>query len=129
MSPCNDPNFLAARARWDRRSKPPSDRRDLLPYERAFNLDEAERLAWGLIPQDMDDKWFIILRAGSLDFYRSWTGLHIYRLTITQMEAGLVAGPLLVDGERPPHPHYPDEWHINFVNRLIDRVLAQPHFG
>lgn len=38
----------------------------------------------GLLPRDMDDKWFVYFEDDWLYFHRSWTGACIYALRITK---------------------------------------------
>ena len=53
-----------------------------IPYRATFNDAQYERIARGLIPQAMEDKWFVYLDGSDLCFHRSWTGQAIYRVTL-----------------------------------------------
>ena len=55
-----------------------------LELARSFTSDEYARLERGLIPQEMEDKWFIYLEDDWLNFHRSWTGFCIYRVRLRQ---------------------------------------------
>jgi hypothetical protein len=106
-----------------------------LPYQAVFSSEQFARLKTGLIPQRMEDKWFIYYEEPHLFFHRSWTGKPVYRLTLnstpkeTQVvevlwskdqAAGTNAGPnyqaQLVDfllsnlllGQQKPFPLPPD---------------------
>lgn len=59
-----------------------------VPYSRVFSGLEYERLAQGLIPQDMEDKWFIYLEDLKLLFHRSWTGQAVYQVTLREVADG-----------------------------------------
>ena len=63
-----------------------------IPYQAVFTGEEFARLKTGLIPQQMEDKWFIYYEEPHLFFHRSWTGKPVYRLTIksTPKEAQIV---------------------------------------
>lgn len=54
-----------------------------LKFERSFTQNEFENLAEGLIPETMDDKWFIFLENNWLYCHRSWTGACIYQVGLT----------------------------------------------
>ena len=53
-----------------------------LPYTSAFTTQEFERLQLGLVPREMEDKWFVYFEAPYLYFHRSWTGQAVYRVTL-----------------------------------------------
>jgi len=45
---------------------------------RAFTKQEMKQIRKGLVPQQMEDKWFIYWENDCLYFHRSWTGHCIY---------------------------------------------------
>ena len=49
-------------------------RRSTIPLDRTFSQDELNILRRGLIPAQMEDKWFIYWKDDALYFFRSWTG-------------------------------------------------------
>ena len=59
-------------ADWD--TKPLPRRRTTIPLDRTFSQDELNILRRGLIPAQMEDKWFIYWKDDALYFHRSWTG-------------------------------------------------------
>ncbi|MCH9647622.1 MAG: hypothetical protein K0U98_05240 [Deltaproteobacteria bacterium] len=59
-----------------------------LPYRRDFSAREFVRVREGLIPEAMEDKWFVFFEDPWLFFYRSWTGRLIYRVKVDESEAG-----------------------------------------
>jgi len=67
---------IADRSSW--KNLPLSSQRDKLKLKRAFSKDEYGRLSKGLIPEGMEDKWFIFMENNVLYFHRSWTGFCIY---------------------------------------------------
>ncbi|MGB3511189.1 MAG: hypothetical protein WBA93_18525 [Microcoleaceae cyanobacterium] len=48
--------------------------------EEIYTKAELERITMGLIPQSMDDKWFIFYEEPWLYLHRSWTGLCIFKV-------------------------------------------------
>ena len=44
-----------------------------LVFTRSFTAEEYTCLSRGLIPEVMEDKWFIFMEADRLYFHRSWT--------------------------------------------------------
>jgi hypothetical protein len=59
-----------------------------LPYQAAFDSEQFARLKTGLIPREMEDKWFIYYEEPHLFLHRSWTGQPVYRLTLKNVPTG-----------------------------------------
>jgi hypothetical protein len=70
----------ATRTSW--KTLPIPAQREPLEFAATFNTAEAELLVMGLIPQGMEDKWFVYFEHGWLLFHRSWTGACIYGLQL-----------------------------------------------
>ncbi len=51
-------------------------------YTDTFSASEYETIKLGLLPEAMEDKWFIYFEPPTLYFHRSWTGDLIYRVTL-----------------------------------------------
>ncbi len=51
-------------------------------YSDTFSVSEYEIMKLGLLPEAMEDKWFIYFEHPILFFHRSWTGDLIYRITL-----------------------------------------------
>jgi len=60
-----------------------------IPYRAAFDAAQFVRLKAGLVPQQMDDKWFIYYAEPHLFLHRSWTGQPVYRLTFKSVSDGV----------------------------------------
>lgn len=73
--------MTATRDSWQRI---PLGRAVHLPYSATFTADEADLLRRGLIPGEMEDKWFIFWESDSLFFHRSWTGQAVYQVDFRQ---------------------------------------------
>jgi len=55
-----------------------------LAYSATFTADEADLLRRGLVPGEMEDKWFIFWECDSLFLHRSWTGQGVYQVDFRQ---------------------------------------------
>jgi hypothetical protein len=119
----NSPDVLENKARWLLRARPFPDRHASIDYRRRFSAAEARKMLDGFIPRDMDDKWFIAMQPAALDFYRSWTGYHIYRLVVRETADGIEAGPLLANRDEEQYRSPGDDFDVATVNRLIDSWL------
>ncbi len=54
-----------------------------IPYEDEFTSTEWARLSNGLIPECMEDKWFVFAEEGTILLHRSWTGEFVYKVTVS----------------------------------------------
>ncbi len=61
---------------WKTEPLPPE--RTSIALDLVFTMEETEIIRRGLIPVQMEDKWFIYWKDGTLFFHRSWTGHCIY---------------------------------------------------
>jgi hypothetical protein len=56
-----------------------------IPYRASFSHDDWTAIKLGLVPQAMEDKWFIFYEAPNLYLSRSWTGYTVFQLTFDEM--------------------------------------------
>ena len=59
-----------------------------LQYDVQFSDSELQDISKGVIPQQMEDKWFIYSESGWVHFHRSWSGALIYWIRIEEVSAG-----------------------------------------
>lgn len=71
----------ATRESW--RIKPFPAQREALPLDGRFEGEEVRRLLHGLVPQDVEDKWFVFYEDGWLYLHRAITGSCIYALRLS----------------------------------------------
>lgn len=105
--------------RGDWRTGPLPERRTVIPLERTFAPEEMEAIRRGLIPEVMEDKWFVFWEDGRLHFHRSWTGFCLFILRFE--------GDRMVEAEvnRDPEQYSQtsDEWDRELVSFLVDLLL------
>lgn len=101
----------ATRSSW--KTHPMPESRQALPWSRAFSRDEMQAMARGLLPQQMEDKWFIFLEDDQLYFHRSWTGLCCYQVDLDKRKAWYNAEEV----------DMPEPEHVELLDFLIDRLL------
>ena len=53
-----------------------------IPYTAFFSSEEFEKLKIGLVPEVMEDKWFIYFNNNELRYYRSWTGFPVFKVLL-----------------------------------------------
>jgi hypothetical protein len=71
--------MIASRESWKIK---PFAQGSAIPYAVEFSSEEYQKLRAGLVPQQMEDKWFVYFEEPYLFFHRSWTGFPVYRLTL-----------------------------------------------
>jgi hypothetical protein len=62
----------------DWQTQPLPSQRSTIPVDRRFSSAEIQRLRSGLVPEEMEDKWFIYWQDDTLFLHRSWTGFCVY---------------------------------------------------
>jgi len=60
----------------------------VLDYLAEFTKAEFGLISQGLVPREMEDKWFIFLRDNTLCLHRSWTGICIFEVDFERTEMG-----------------------------------------
>ena len=119
----SSPNQMpATRQSWPN-IQPMPPNRSQLSVQRAFTEQEFERICYGLIPEQMEDKWFIFFEADTLYFHRSWTGYCIYQLRLRQEEANHTVVDALVNREPGQYSGADDSYDERLLMFLIDSFL------
>ena len=57
---------------------------DSIPLEMEISKGEMERIRYGFIPEEMEDKWFTYFEGPYVYMHRSWTGMPVYRVQFTE---------------------------------------------
>ncbi len=93
-----------------------------LPFTRRFTADELRRLQQGLVPEEMEDRWFIVWQGDALWLHRSWTGHCIFRVRFVADGDGFAVAGVLVNRE-PAQFHGTDESAGQTLSSMLDVVL------
>jgi hypothetical protein len=104
---------------------PPPAEREPLGFEALFTDEEAEQLMLGLVPDQMEDKWFVYYEDGWLRFHRSWTGAFIYALRLDGSPAGVRVVDSWVNRNRQQYAASDTEYDRKLVRFLIDAFLLK----
>jgi hypothetical protein len=99
------------------------EERSALPYARTFSAAEFLRLCEGVLPEEMEDKWFVFYEEPWLYLHRSWTGLCIFQVRFElRSEAFNVVEALFAGNPEPPEVAY---W-TDLLDRLLERWAGRP---
>ena len=115
--------MAATSASW-KRLPPPAEREDLA-FNALFTDADAEQMMRGLVPEQMEDKWFIYFDSGWLFFHRSWTGALIYALRLDGSPAGVRVVESWVNRNPQQYSGTDTEYDRNLVHFLIDAFLLR----
>ena len=65
-------------------SSPLPSLRARIPFDRSFTAVEFERVRQEIMPQTMEERWFVVFEDPWLHIGRSWTGFTIFDMRIVQ---------------------------------------------
>lgn len=102
---------------------PRPEQREALEFDALFDDTETGALVQGLIPREMEDKWFICFHGGWLLFHRSWTGACIYGLRLERSARGAQVAESWVNRNPAQHKGTDAQYDRKLVRFLIDALL------
>ena len=97
--------------------------RSRLEFDIVFSAEEYEKIAFGLIPLDMDDKWVIFLEDDWLYFHRSWTGACIYQIKLKAEGDKYCVTEAWVNRNSEQYGATDNEYDAKLLSFLIDNFL------
>ena len=109
---------IAKQSSWQ--NLPLPAQRAKLDIERKFSEQEYNRLSQGLIPETMEDKWFISMENDVLSFRRSWTGVCIYEVHFDDKRT---IHEVWVNRDSEQYKETDNEYDKRLLNFLIDNLL------
>lgn len=96
-----------------------------LKLDRSFDAVEWEALQQGVIPEEMEDKWFIYEEGGWLNFHRSWTGFCVYRIGLRKTPTGGEIAEAWVNRDKEQYTCADDAYDAQLLSWLIDVLLLK----
>ena len=98
-------------------------KRTVIRLDRTFLPQEMKSIRRGLVPEQMEDKWFVYWKDDCLFFHRSWTGICVY--VIHFAAAGDSYRMLEADVNRDPEQYREtnDERDAEMISYLVDVLL------
>ncbi len=95
----------------------------VIGFQKFFNDEEFVRLKRGLIPHQMEDKWFIFFENNNLYFHRSWTGHCIFIASLIKTSDGAKIDQFIANRDNDQYRIESDEKDQQLLAFLIDRFL------
>ena len=98
-------------------------KRTPIPLDRIFLPQEMQRIRRGLVPEQMEDKWFIYWKDNTLYFHRSWTGYCIYVVHFAAEGDGCRMFEADVNRDPEQYRETNDERDAEMISFLVDVLL------
>lgn len=112
----------AKRGDWNAESMP--DECERLSVAKRYSFEEFGRIATGVVPLEMEDKWFVYYEEPWLFLHRSWTGFCIFRVRFEEGSDGMFVAEAFVN--RRPEEYGGSEDDGAYLVSLLDyRADAQ----
>ncbi len=110
--------------RWRRKAHPLPVQRARLEFGRSFSGEEWRRVAHGLLPGGMEDKWFVYSADRVVRFVRSWTGYCIYEIeTATNTSGERIVSAAWANRNADEYSGSDDAYDTVLLQFLIDNLL------
>lgn len=107
----------------DWKTEPMPKEHIVLSFQHEFSSEEYENLQIGIIPQQMEDKWFIYFEGNKLYLHRSWTRLCIYIVEFEVNEKSSQIVKVIVNRNKNQYSETDNNWDCQFVIYLINLLL------
>ncbi len=101
----------------------PIDNPKRIDIDLLFTVKQFSKLKNGLIPQQMEDKWFIYYENEWLYFHRSWTGNGMYKAKLNKVTEGYTIKEFWVERNQEKYKNEADNTDIETFSFLIERGL------
>ena len=96
-----------------------------LELSKSLTDSEFELAKTGLVPEAMEDKWFIFFEGGWLYFYRSWTATCIYAVRFKQGPNGVSTVESWVNRDSTQYKETRVDYDRAILEFLIDALLLK----
>ncbi|MDZ8092864.1 MAG: hypothetical protein RMZ42_13340 [Nostoc sp. DedQUE05] len=91
-----------------------------ITLEKVYSQQEFDRIAAGVIPEQMEDKWFIFYEAPWLYLHRSWTGFCIFKVRFEVVAETVKIAEVQVNREPAQYYNTDDERDASMLAILLD---------
>jgi hypothetical protein len=112
---------IAKQTDWQTKELPP--KRITIALNRIFCSSEIDRLRAGLVPEQMEDKWFVYWLNDVLIFHRSWTGFCIYVVRFAKQDECYRMVEADVNRDPEQYRQTNDAYDAEMISYLIDVLL------
>ncbi|MEH2080104.1 MAG: hypothetical protein V7K89_08840 [Nostoc sp.] len=96
-----------------------------ITLEKVYSQEEFNRIAAGVIPEQMEDKWFIFYEAPWLYLHRSWTGFCIFKVCFEMVTEGVKITQVQVNRDAAQYSNTDDEGDASMLEILLDSQVER----
>ena len=79
----------------------------------------------GVIPEEMEDKWFAYWEDGTLFFHRSWTGFCVYIVRFVCDDDGTTAVEADLNRDPEQYKNTDEQYDVEMIAYLVDVLLLR----
>lgn len=112
------------RSDWDKHEPMPLQHK-AFSCSHNFTPSEYLKIQKGVLPEQMEDKWFIYFEEDKLYFHRSWTGYCIYIAEFEKKEDCYQMCKLTINRAVEQYTETDDKWDMQFVIYLVKLLLLR----
>ncbi len=98
-------------------------KRTVIPLDRTFSSWEMSAIRRGVVPREMEEKWFIYWKNEKLFFHRSWTGFCIYVVHFVADGDDYKMIKADVNRDQKQYKETNDQKDVELISYLIDVLL------
>jgi hypothetical protein len=102
---------------------PLPSKKTTIRLDRIFSSKEINPICKGLVPRQMEDKWFIYWKDDTLYFHRSWTGYCVFIVRFVAESEGFRMIEADVNRDPEQYKQTSDERDAEMISYLIDLLL------
>lgn len=88
-----------------------------------YSNEEYLQIKQGLIPEVMEDKWFVYFQDDVLYLHRSWTGFCIFQVQFQPCGSGYQVSQVLVSRDAEQYRESSDAEDLALLRYLVDALL------
>jgi len=100
-------------------------KRATIALDRVFSAEEMRQIRMGVIPRQMEDKWFIYWKDSTLFFHRSWTGYCHYVVRFMEDKGSFRMFEADVNRDPEQHSQTNDKQDARLILYLIELLLLR----
>ncbi|HEY9747230.1 MAG TPA: hypothetical protein V6C63_00910 [Allocoleopsis sp.] len=94
-----------------------------ISVEKFYSQHEFDQLSAGVIPEVMEDKWFVFYESPWLYLYRSWTGDFVFKVRFEPVTGGVAIAEVLVNRDPHQYSETEREHDIAMLKTLLDSCI------
>ncbi len=106
-------------------TKPLPKKRTTVPLDQSFSENEILRFQIGVIPEEMEDKWFVYWEDDTLFFHRSWTGFCLYVVRFVCDDNGATAVEADLNRDPEQYKNTDDQYDVEMIPYLVNVLLLK----